>query len=394
MLRTKNLRFLCRTDLIKTRWQPLKMKSLKIKIFFLIFTLSYISNAQNITYNHIIDSTNLETQKVMKLFEDYLASNPQNQEKSLFWNLQEQKEHKKYDFLESEFQPSLYMGFPVHVLSIKSKNGIYEIKAQFGVYQENGQPYVLAIANYFAKKENGNYRLYNALTFNKKQWLTTKVGLVDFYYPKYHKFNLEKAEKLNDFIKEVCKNFDVKPKPFEYYLADDFDEIQSLKGFDYYIGMGGEIKPSGKATDNKVYCGGLGEYYPHEVFHVLIDEKYPNNHYWVSEGMATFLGGSRGEDLDWHLKRTNDYLQNHPEINLNNLLELVNLDEFTSYHYSLGGLIAKKIYEKGGWTMVKEFMNSGKSDDDYYNAIEKYLGIKRSNLNTYLRKQLKVEAQE
>ena len=370
------------------------MKSLEFKIFLLLFTLSFLTNAQNVTYNHILDSTNLETKKVMKLFEDYLASNPQNHVNNSFWNLQEQKEHKKFDFLESEFQPSLYMGFPVHVLSIKSKNGVYQIKAQFGVYQENGEPYVLAIANYFAKKENGNYKLYNALTFNKKEWLNKQVGFVDYFYPKYHKFNYQKASKLNSFIKDICNDFGVNPKPIEYYLADDFDEIQTLRGFDYYIGMGGETKPSGKASDDKVYCGGLGEYYPHEVFHVEIDEHYPNKHYWVSEGMATFLGGSRGEDLHWHLKRTYAYLEQHPEINLNNLLDLVNLDEYTSYHYSLGGLIAKRIYEKGGWKLIKEFMNSGKLDDDYYSAIEKYLGIKKSNLNEYLREQLKAEAQE
>ena len=370
------------------------MKLLKFNIFLLAFALSHITNAQKVTYNYIADSTNLETKKVMELFEGYLASKPENQQKSPFWNLQEQKEHKKYDFLESEFQPSLYMGFPVHVLGIKSKNGVYQIKAQFGACNENGKPYVLAVCNYFAKKENGSYKLYNALTFNKEKWLRTNVGFIDFYYPKYHKFNNGEAEKLNNFIKDICNDFGVTPKPIEYYLADDYDEIQSLKVFDYYIGMGGETKTSGKASGDKVYCGGLGEYYPHEVFHAEIDDHYPNKHYWVSEGMATFLGGSRGKDLHWHLKRTYEHLQKHPEINLNDLLDLVNLDEYTSYHYALGGLIAKQIYEKGDWAMIKKFMNSGKLDIDYYNAIEKYLGIKRGNLNQYLREQLKTEVQK
>lgn len=75
------------------------------------------------------------------------------------------------------------------------------------------------------------------------------------------------------------------------------------------------------------------------------------------------------------------------------MLGLANLDEYTSFHYSLGGLIAKRIYEKGGWSMIKEFMNSGKSDYNYYKAIERYLGIKKSNLNRYLREQIKAEAQ-
>ncbi len=367
--------------------KSLNMKIIRIAILLSVVIISYASNAQKVTYNHIVDTTNLETQKVMKLFENYLASNPKNP----FWNSQDQNKCKQYDFLESEFQPSLYMGFPVHVLSIKSKNGIYEIKAQFGMCQENKTPYILAIANFFAKKENGQYKLYNALNFNKKKWQFKQVGLVDFYYPKYHQFNYEKAKQLNTFIQDICQNLDVTPKPIEYYFADDFDELQVLKGFDYYIGMGGESKPSGKTARNKVYCGGLGEYYPHEVFHAEIEEHYPNKHYWVSEGIATFLGGSRGHSLDWHLKRTHTYLEQHSEINLNNLLDLINLDEFTSYHYSLGGLIVKKVYEKGGWDMIKAFMNSGKSNNDYYHAIEKYLGIKRNNLNAYLRQELKKE---
>jgi len=372
----------------------IKMRILTLTaiIFILIFTAK--SEAQNITYNHIIDSTDSEVKLVMKLFEDYITSKSEYANENPFWNQQEQKQHKDYDFLESEFQPSLYMGFPVHVLSIKSKDNVFEIKAQFGMCQENQELYVLAIVNYYAKKENGKYKLYNALSINREKWNHRRVGYIDFYYPLYHKFNKTKAKKLNEFIGEISDNFDVKPIPIEYYFADDFDEVQELKGVDYYIGMGGEIKPSGRAGGDKVYSGGMEEYYPHEVFHVQIDAHYPDKYYWVSEGLATLLGGSRGKPLEWHLKRTNEYLERHPEVDLNNLLELVNLDEYTDYHYSLGGLIVKLIYEKGGWKMVKEFMRSGNSEENYYLAIEKHLGVKRDALNAYLRKKLKEQTNE
>lgn len=367
------------------------MKQLQIII---ILFLCVSASGQKVTYNHIVDLADDETKEVMELFENYVASNPQNKERNSFWNSEEQEEHENYDFLESEFQPSLYMGLPVHVLNIKFINDICQIKVQFSYCKEDRSPYVLAIANYVAQKENGSFKLYNALTLNKQKWNCTTVGIVDFYYPPYHRFDYEKAQKLNDFINETCKNFGVKPKPFEYYLADDYDEIQKLKGFDYYIGMGGRAMPSGKATDDKVYSGGLGEYYPHEVFHVQIDEHFPNKHFWVSEGVATLLGGSRGKSLEWHIKRTNLYLQKHPEIDLNNMLKLKNLDSETSYHYVLGGLIAKKIMDKGSWSSLKEFMSSGKTDEDYYNAIEKHLGVAKSELNDNIREQLQIESKK
>ncbi len=141
------------------------------------------------------------------------------------------------------------MSFPIHLLNIKLKNGVYQIKVQFSYCKNNGTPYVLAIVNYAVKKENGKLKLFNWLNFSKQSWNHTSVGVVDFYYLPYHKFNLKK---LDQFIDELCKKVGVPYKPFEYYLADDYDEIQKLKGIDYYIGMGGVSQPSGKSTKN---CG-------------------------------------------------------------------------------------------------------------------------------------------
>ncbi len=367
---------------------------MKFVLIILILFTNIEIYCQKITYNHGVNSKSSDYKQVMRLFESYLKSNPHNKRINRFWNSVEQRDHENFDFLESEFLPSLYSGFPAHVLSIKSNKSNYEIKVQFSYCKEDGTPYVLAIVNYYAKKENGSFKLYNALTINKKEWNCTTVGIIDFYYPNYHKFNIEKARKTNEFINKLCKDLIVKSIPFEYYVANDYDEIQKLKGIDYYMGMGGDTTPKGKAADDKIYCAGLGEYYLHEVFHVQIDKYYPNKHFWVSEGIATFLGGSRGETLKWHVKRTNDYLLKHPEVDLSNMLTLSNLDFKTAYHYVLGGIIAKKIYEKGGWKLIIAFMSSGKTDQEYYIAIEKYLGIKKEGLNLYLREQLNIESKK
>ena len=109
--------------------------------------------------------------------------------------------------------------------------------------------------------------------------------------------------------------------------------------------MGGEVKPTGRSNNyEKVYCSGMDENYFHEVFHILIDPHYPDKHQWISEGMATWLGGSRGESLQWHIIRTDEYLKKHPEINLNDLLTLKTIDEYTDYR--IRGIIVKKL-EKG-----------------------------------------------
>jgi hypothetical protein len=52
---------------------------------------------------------------------------------------------------------------------MKSNNGVYIIKAQFGYCKENGEPDILSIVNYYAKKENGIFELCNALTCDKQK---------------------------------------------------------------------------------------------------------------------------------------------------------------------------------------------------------------------------------
>ena len=343
-----------------------------------------------ISIDKLVDTTDIETKKVVELWINYLESKPDSLYDNPYWNSKEKAEHKHFDFLEGEFEPSLYMGFPVTILNVKNINGLYRIKSIFASCDATGKPpYIFCIVNVFAKKENGEYKLFNALPINRdKEWNHRKAGYIDYYFPFYHSFDSVKAEKQNAFMIDVCKNFEVPIKQVEYYFADDFNEIERLRGFDYERGTSGKLIPQGKSGDDKVYCGGMGEYYPHELIHVFINPNYPNCHNWVLEGLATFLGGSRGEELVWHIRRANDYLLKHQEIDLNNILKLVSIDEYTDYRYVIGGLICELIYEKGELKLLRDFLNTGKTDQDYYNAIELFLNVKQKDLNAFLRTEL------
>src|SRR6185295_9352404 len=246
------------------------------KISFLIFSVLITTTTfgqSKINIDKLVDTTDSETKKVVALWINYLESKPDSLYDNPYWNSKEKAEHKHFDFLESEFQPSLYIGFPVTILNVKNINGLYQIKSIFASCDSTGKPpNILCIANVFAKKENGEYKLFNALPINRdKEWNHKNVGYIDYYFPFYHVFDSIKAEKQNAFMIDVCKNFGVPIKQVEYYFADDFNEIERLRGFDYERGTSEKLKPQGKSGDDKVYCGGLGEYYPHELIHVFIN---------------------------------------------------------------------------------------------------------------------------
>ena len=85
----------------------------------------------------------------------------------------------------------------------------------------------------------------------------------------------------------------------------------------------------------------------------------------------------------------NAYLNIHSEINLNNVLDYLRIDDFTGYNYSIGGLFCKIIYEKEGIDGVFKLLRAGSTDEDFYKAIEENFGVKRENLNSYLRTEIK-----
>jgi hypothetical protein len=149
------------------------------------------------------------------------------------------------------------------------------------------------------------------------------------------------------------------------------------------------IKGISYILERQVFVNGSGEYYPHEIIHILLNPHYLKSHYWINEGIATYFGMSRGKELDWHLKKLQKHLNDHPEVDLNEMLALIRIDGTTGYSYVLGGYIVKRIFEKGGYPLLKEAMQMGRSEQDFYRLIKDFLGVKRKDINSAFREDIK-----
>ena len=360
--------------------------------FLLLLSITTASAQSSVSVHPLVDTSQADIRQAVAVWSAYLRARPDSIRHSPFWIEAEQTQSPRFDLLEREFEPTLYRGYPIQILSVLGfPDGFYQIKSLFGGNNPKGRsPLIFCIANVYARPDSsGKWLLYNALPINRARfWNSQQMGHVTYYFPPYHTFNKQKAKQLNQFIDNLCQQFNVPAKPVDYYLADTPDELRQLRGFDYEAVSSGQLKPTGRAIDDRVFCSGLDEFYPHEIVHVYLDAYYPNQHPWVSEGMATYLGGSRSQPLDWHLARVASHLRQHPEIELRTMLSLVTLDEFTDYRYALGGLLARAVFTKGGLPLLKQFMQSGRADSAYYAALEQFLGLKRVNLNADIRRML------
>jgi len=370
----------------------------RILIIALLLFLNVIAFGQSVTVNYDIDTNVFKVEEPLNLWLDFLNTKDDSLG-AKYWNTKEVNKYgeKSYFLIEKELQFGMdnYLKLlsysNIKTLSIKKVNEYFKITSIMEFKPKEKACNIQYIFHVYAGKENGKLKLFNPLEINTKFYFnSTTIGYVKYHYPKIHKFNYELAKKQSEYLLDLSKKFKVKIDTVDYYFAPTNEEILKIRGFDFLIGNSGEEIPSGKADpENRiVYSSGIGEYYPHELMHFLLNPYFPNCHLWINEGVATYFGMSRGKELDWHLRKLNKYLIEHPEINLNNMLELKTLDQYTDYRYVLGGYLIKKTFEKGSYELVKKMMNSGKEDLDFYNAIEKYLGIKKQELNSVIRKEL------
>ncbi len=366
-----------------------KMKILSI-IGFVILTIQS-PLAQKVFVNNGVDTSNTEIKEVIKLWESYLTSRPDSIYDNPYWSKAEKVKYKDFDLLRNSFSPTLYMGFLPTVLSVKPTDDFYEIKTIFSSCTDSGYSNPLCVMNVYAKKENNQYKLFNALPINTRNWNTTKVGEIAYHYPSTHTFNPDSAEQLKVFIDSLVKLYKTQIVPIDLYLTDDFDELQKARGLESYMGMGNQKKLPGGRTDgfNKIiYSAGRDES-AHEIVHIYLSPLFPKCNFYFTEGIATYYGGSIGNPLEWHIQRMALYLEQHPEIDLNDIFSFRFMDKLTNPAYVFGGLFCQMALEKGGIKKLKRLMNYGNRPEDFYTAIEKEFGIKKENLDRFLRKEIK-----
>jgi hypothetical protein len=357
------------------------------------FLLAIVQNCfgQTVGINPGVDTTDEDIKAVITLWTNYLKSKPtkDNIKDSPYWAESEKKNYPKVDQLLNAVSTdgSTYsMGYPT-ILYVKPKKDFWEIKTVIGMFDDSSKSIeVIAITSVYAKKENGAYKLYNALTVNSSEWQTQKLGSVTFHYPPAHTFDKEKAGKLLQSIDDLIKEWKLQPIPIDYYFADTYEEIEHLEGLDYCVGDGNKDKPRGRSDQetNTVFSGGLGENYFHEVAHIYLDRLFPNSP--LTHGLVVFYGGSMGHDLKWHLARLDTYLDQHKEVDLSDPEHFWYTDNFTNPATTIDGLLCYMAYKKGGLEEVKKLL----SYTDIYTAIEKEFGVKKDGLNTFLREQIKL----
>ncbi len=372
----------------------MKKTIMSICLLLSIITINQIYGQQakiDVTIHSRVDTTQHEIKEVSELWINYLNSKPDSLYDNPHWNKAEKLKYKIFDFST----PYLYQ-FPSNqllnyykptILSIVKEGDYYGIKTIFaadGLEGEYRKSNPWCITKLFAIKENGKWKLKNALPVITENWTKKTIGKITFIYPPNHIFNEALAKKASLFCTQLSEEFLFPQwKPFDFYITKSGDELGKLLNFDfsfagYTTGVG--------MNENRILLSGLdSEFYPHEFIHLIVPNT--SRHGFIEEGFATWKGGQGGKTFEESAR----ILAN--EINLNKTVTFTDvLNKKWGWQYSAfyttGAIFFKVAYDKGGIALVNKLLKTPNDSTQLIQTICSVFQIKQKEIDSFWRSEV------
>ena len=239
-----------------------------------------------------VDTSRTDIRDLYLLWQSYLSAEPGVIKDSALWSSAEQVKYPDYDITRRWTYGAKSGGYDIHeafglkpfVLSIDPESDHYAIRTLYSA--DNLEYGVLTIQTVYASKENGEWKLRNALPIRTADWFRKQFGEILFIYPSEETFDESKAREAAAFVDSIKRTYELSDVGIiEYYVASDFNEMAFIRGLDYTWDLtdGTALMPN-----NQIFVGNGEEAYLHELVHILFKEYNLAN--FVNEGLATYLG--------------------------------------------------------------------------------------------------------
>ena len=230
-----------------------------------------------------------------------------------------------------------------------------------------------AIERVYAVRDGMKWVFSGALAHNTRGWNRTTVGPITYVYPPAHIFDSVRARRAVAFADSVAVAFGLQPLPnLNYYLAasaDDAIRLMGIENYQKYPGDGG-----GFSRPGSVFAGDprLGEEYRHELVHHLFAPLSTSGGTdgLVTEGIAVWLGGTKGMDFATARRAYGAFLREHPEETLDSAV-----GSWDRNHGTAGAVLLEMVYAKGGASAIKSLFGAGFMTGTGKPALERILGM-------------------
>jgi len=360
----------------------------------LLFSLSILTSGQKISFNlQILSSTDSEIIAVRDYWQTYLndyvnnhLTKTENISKK-YWNDIE-LEQGFTDIANDEFS-FVSVGELLTFDITKEENGFYRIRCMVMIITSSINN-VFSIYDIYIKKQDSGYKLYNHFFFIKPKLQSFQAGRINFYYPSNYNFSIEKAKQMaDDYSKFSIIYGNTENRKVTYIIGNTFAEANSYIGFDFSILSSGYPKAGYYLTQQNIILSHREDHL-HEIIHAVIDPMYCDKSLLFREGIATFYGGSVGLNYSKLIDQLKDLVKKDPNIDLSKFDDFDKiLDNGSNHFYTIGAIfIDYALKNDGPQKVIKLFQYSGlnyNTSEGAKSAIEQELGIKKDQINSFLK---------
>jgi hypothetical protein len=338
-----------------------------------------------VTVSFGIDTTLTDVRGIVRLVRAYLA-NPDSSARSRgLWSTA-----TGFDRRVGDLTTEAYQGFPATIIGVASDgpgDSVYVVRVLYArADSTGGNIFPLALQRLYAVRESGaafGFRLEGALPRLTQGWEHRSKGRVTFWYAPGQHPNPGKISYTSAFVDSVAVLFHVPPpRHVDMYVAGSMEEAQRAIGLDFFPAASADRSRGGRALQGGIVLAGdpgVGEGYVHEVVHVVLGPTFTTRNRLFAEGVATWLGGSRGHTTREMYAILRRIQAAHPALTLgqvltNDIPDAI-AEERTQAFYATGALVVDTVYRRSGITGLRALAQLNNDPNALLLALPAQLGL-------------------
>ncbi len=305
-----------------------------------------------------VDTTIADVRNVVSLVRAYLARPDSSARSRGLWSTATDFDRTVGDVTAGRAN----QGFPATVVGVIPAmlgDSVYVVRILYARADSAGRVAPLALQRLYAVRESGTpygFRLSGAFPRMRTNWQQRAKGPITFWYVPGQSPNPVRIERAARFVDSVAKLFTVPvPRHLDVIVGTSMDDVERAIGLDFFPEPSGPGQRSGGLNLGYIILSGnpaIGEAYFHEFVHSVLGPSLPAGSMLLGEGVATWLGGSRGRTPREMYALLRRYQQSDSSLTLSSLIrsqfQAADADRASNLLYATGALIADSIYRRQG----------------------------------------------
>jgi hypothetical protein len=336
-----------------------------------------------------IDTTITDVGAVVRLVRAYLAKPDSSARSRGLWSTA-----TEFDRRVGDLTTEAYQGFPATIISLASDgpgDSVYVVRVLYASADSTGQHISpLALQRLYVVRESGapfGFKLAGALPRLTRDWEQRTKGRVTFWYAPGQHPNPARIAHASSFVDSVATLFQVTPpNHLDMYVTGSMEEAQRAIGLDFFPAASADRGRGGRALFGGIVLAGnpaMAEAYVHEVAHAILGPTFPIRNGFFGEGVATWLGGSRGRTPKETYARLRQIQAARPALTLAQVLKHdipdATAEEMTDAFYATGALVVDAVYRRAGITGLRALAQLSGDPNPLLAALPAQLGLSSSD---------------